>query len=174
LSNPSVHNITTGREVFDVELVFVQLRKVLELIAFASLTANKDKYSAAHANFAAHWKAKSMLQELERINPDFYPMPVGRPQLQPDGVKHCPAVLDGFLTKDDFALLYDKSAEILHVQNPFKAQGPKLNIKYSVKERVARIQTLLALHIVHLVDEKKWIVEIPDSGPIQQWSAEPT
>ena len=70
------HNITTGREVFDVELVFVQLRKVLELIAFASLTANKDKYCAAHANFATHWRAKSMLEELEKINPDFYPMPI--------------------------------------------------------------------------------------------------
>ena len=167
------HRVTTGREVFDVELVVVQLRKVLELIAFASLTANKEKYSAAHAEFAMHWKAKRMLQELEKINPDFYPMPIGRPQLQPDGVKHCPAVTDGFLTKEDFALLYDKTGAILHVRNPFNAQDPKLNIKYSVKEWVSRIQVLLALHMMHLVDDKKWIVEIPEDGPIRLWAAEP-
>src|ERR1700694_3086237 len=82
------HTVTTGREVFDIELVFLQLRKVLELVAFASLTANKEKYSLAHAEFTEHWKAKRMLQELAKINPDFYPIPVAPPVLQPDGIRH--------------------------------------------------------------------------------------
>lgn len=165
--------ITTGRKEFDIELVFVQLRKVLELIAFASLTANKEKYSAAHAKFATHWKAKLMLQELEKINPDFYPMPIGQPQLQPNGVKHCPAITDGFLTKEDFAFLYDTTGDVLHVRNPFGAHDPQLNIRYSVKQWVSRIQVLLGLHIIHLVDDKKWIVQIPDNGTIRVWTAEP-
>jgi hypothetical protein len=164
---------TTGRQVFDVELVFLQLRKILELIAYASLTANKEKYAAAHAQFAKHWRAKSMLQELEKINPDFYPMPIGQPQLQPNGVNHFPVVVDGFLTKEDFALLYDKTSDILHVGNPFGVQAPKLNIKCSVKDWLSRIQTLLRLHIMHLVDDKKWIVEIPESGAIHLSRAEP-
>jgi hypothetical protein len=166
------HRVTSGSEFSDVELVFVQLRKVLELIAFASLTANKEKYSLAHAKFAQHWKANVMFHELEKINPDFYPMPIGQPQATPDGVKHCPLRSDSFLTKDDFACLYGKTGEILHVPNPF---GPtsKVNVKYSVKDWVLRIQNLLALHIMHLVDEKKWIVEIPDIGPIRLWTAEP-
>ena len=58
---------TTGREDFDVEHVFVQFRKVLELIAFASLTANRAKYCAAHARFAEYWKAKA------QINPRLLP-----------------------------------------------------------------------------------------------------
>lgn len=165
--------VTTGHQVFDVELVFLQLRKILELIAFASLTANKDKYSAAHAQFAKHWRAKAILQKLEKINPGFYPMPIGQPQLQPDGVKHCPAIVDEFLTQDDFALLYDKTSDILHVGNPFEARPTKLNIKYSTKEWVGRIQTLLRLHVMHLVDGKKWVVQIPESGPILLWPAEP-
>lgn len=166
------HRTSTGREVFDVELVFVQLRKILELIAFASLTANKEKYSLAHAKFATHWKAKLMLQELEKINPDFYPVPIGKPEVQPSGVKRFPAITDGFLGKEDFAVLYDKTGDLLHVRNPFGPQNPKLNIKYSVKEWVSRIQVLLALHIMHLVDDKKWIVQIPDNGPIHLWTAE--
>jgi hypothetical protein len=168
------HSITTGHQVFDMELVFLQLRKILELIAFASLTANKEKYSAANAQFATHWKAKLMLQELEKINPDFYPMPVGQPQLQANGVKHCPAVTGGFLTKDDFEFLYDKTGDILHVRNPFSAKDPTLKIRYSTKEWVSRIQVLLALHIVHLVGGKKWIVEIPNAGAIRVYAAEPT
>jgi len=51
---------TTKEEVFDIELIFVQFRKILELIAFSTLTANREKYSIAHANFSLHWKAKSI------------------------------------------------------------------------------------------------------------------
>ena len=72
--------VTTGDETFNIELVFVQLRKTLELIAFASLTTNKQKYSAAYANFATHWRVKDTLKALEKINPDFYPVPLKPPQ----------------------------------------------------------------------------------------------
>jgi hypothetical protein len=88
-------------------------------------------------------------------------------------VKHCPAVTDGFLTKDDFALLYDKTGDIPYVQNPFKTQVPTIYIKYSLKEWVSRFQALLALHIMYRVDDKKWIVEIPETGAIRLWGAEP-
>src|ERR1035437_3686805 len=74
-------------EVFDIELIFVQFRKVLELIAFSSLTANKDKYSVAYANFGVHWKAKSMLQAVGKLNPNFYPVPLGPPELLPNRTK---------------------------------------------------------------------------------------
>jgi hypothetical protein len=167
------HIVTTGRDLFDTELVFVHLRKVLELIAFASLTANKAKYSAAHAKFAEHWKSKLMLKELEKINPEFYPMPIGQPQLQANGVKHIPAVTEGFLTKNDFEFLYDKSSDILHVRNPFTAKDSVVQIGYSVKEWVSRIQVLLGLHMVRLVDGKLWIVQVPGEGPIRLWPAEP-
>ncbi|MGA7922015.1 MAG: hypothetical protein WCA38_20315 [Candidatus Acidiferrales bacterium] len=55
------HHVTTGHELFDVELVFLQLRKMLELIAFASLTASKETYSAAYKNFDTHWRAKGII-----------------------------------------------------------------------------------------------------------------
>jgi hypothetical protein len=45
------YRVTTGFEACDKDLVFLELRKVLELVAFASLTANKEKYSLAHAGF---------------------------------------------------------------------------------------------------------------------------
>jgi hypothetical protein len=166
------HRITTGRDVFDVEIVFLQMRKSLELIAFASLTANKDQYAAAHAKFSEHWRAKGVLQELEKVNPAFYPVPIEMPQLQ-DGVKHCAPIMDGFLTKEDFELLYDKTSDIIHVGNPFSPRPPKLHIKYSVKQWVSRIQRLLALHVTHLVDGTAWVVQVPENGPVYLWPVEP-
>lgn len=167
------HSVTTGKQIFDVELVFLQLRKTLELIAFASLIAHKQKYSAAHKNFASHWRAKDMLEALEKINPDFYPVPIEKPQRLPSGAKHCERVPGGFMTKDDFVLLYDKSSEIIHTGNPFTTKGPTIHIGYSVKDWVSRIQKLLALHLIHLADDSKWIVQISNSGPVRLYSASP-
>ncbi len=79
---------TTSVEAYDIELVFLQLRKTLELIAFGSLSANKAAYSAAHKNFSDHWRAKTMLDELGKVNPDFYSMPLDAPLETSEGVKH--------------------------------------------------------------------------------------
>jgi len=127
--------ITTGQEVFDIELIFVQFRKILELIAFSTLTANRDKYSLAHANFAVHWKAKSMLEAVGKLNPNFYPVPLfGPPTLLPNGVKQFTPLAEGFLTQDEFEFLYDKSSEILHERNPFATKDPVIQIGYSAAQ----------------------------------------
>jgi hypothetical protein len=165
--------ITTGHDVFDTELIFVQFRKILELIAFSTLTANKEKYSLVHANFAVHWKAKSMLEAVGKLNPNFYPVPLGPPELLPNGVKQFTPLAEGFLTKDEFELLYNKSSEILHERNPFTAKDPVIQIGYSVAQWIVRIQTLLAFHKVDLIDESKWMVEIPNEGAVKLWPAVP-
>lgn len=165
-------NGTTGYQVIDQELVFLQLRKMLELIAFASLTANKAKYNAAYRKLTTVWNAKEMLRNLERINPEFYPLPVQPPQLQADGTKHFGAV-DDFLTKDDFISLYDVASTFLHVGNPFGNADPVIKMRYNVKQWLERIQALLKLHVVRLVDGNLWIVEIPVQGPVKMGFAEP-
>ena len=64
---------TTGLGACNAEFIFLQFRKVLELIAFASLAANKEFLFRRSQKFSQHWKAKSMLEELAKVNPQFYP-----------------------------------------------------------------------------------------------------
>jgi hypothetical protein len=163
---------STGFQAIDKELVFLQLRKILELIAFSSLTANKTKYNAAYKKLSTVWNAKEMLRSLEKINCEFYPLPVQPPQLQPDGTKHCASVGD-FLTKDDFVSLYDVASTSLHVGNPFSTASPVIKMRHNVRQWLERIQALLKLHVVRLVDGNLWIVEIPEKGPVKMWLAEP-
>jgi hypothetical protein len=153
-------------------LYFFNSERCLNLFRLHPLTADKEKYALAHAGFTEHWKAKRMLQELKKINPDFYPTPVMPPVLQSDGIKHLALVTEGFLAMDEFATLYDTASELLHVSNPFTLKGRQINLKYSAKEWVSRIKTLLTLHMMHLVDDQRWIVEIRDTGPIRLYSAE--
>jgi hypothetical protein len=166
--------ITTGNDDCNAELIFLQLRKTLELIAFASHSANKPAYSAVHEKFASHWRAKAMLEALEKINPHYYPLPLDAPQEVAPGRKHFPTLIDGYMTKEEFISLYNSSSEVLHTRNPFSTKDPTIQIGYTVQEWVARIQRLLRLHVTHLISGDKWVVNIPADGNVQVWAASPT
>ena len=170
-------NLSTGSEVFDYELVAVQLRKSLELVAFASMTANKKLYAEAHANFANHWKAKAMLSSLDRLHPGFYPQPIILDHVKESGVKHFEHVKDGYLTQEDFVTLYDLCSEVLHTWNPFTNKERYIDFKRSVAEWVQRIERLLRLHLMRFVDrEEIWVVEMETStdGKVHAFTATPS
>jgi hypothetical protein len=66
--------IDTGHPDLNAELMFLHFRKSLEEIAFATLSANREKYSAARAGFATEWNARRMLGFIEKVNANFYPL----------------------------------------------------------------------------------------------------
>ena len=109
-----LRGINTDDNDLNAELIFLHFRKALEEVAFASLAANREKYSAVRAGFATEWNARRMLGFVEKVNPNFYPVPVKPPQEISPGHKFFDRVEDGFLTKEDFVTLYDGSAEVLH------------------------------------------------------------
>lgn len=157
------------------ELIFVQFRKTLEEIAFASLSANKEKYSEVHANFSKHWRAKDMLAVMDRVNPNSYPVPLPAPvETAPGHKRFGEPLTDGFVTRDDFVLLYERSSEALHARNPYKEGDPTINIKYTVQEWVVRFQHLLSWHLITLLNGDIWIVNIPREGKVHVYSATPT
>jgi hypothetical protein len=158
---------------FDQDIVFLQLRKVLELIAFASLIANKKKYEAEYKRFATQWRVQRLIEDLEKIHPTFYPMPIAPPQKLENGVKHVTYVADGFMTKDEFPLLYGNCAAMLHMRNPYSTDDPIIRMRYSVEDWVARIERLVELHMMHLVDGEKLIVSVPAEGQVRAWAASP-
>jgi hypothetical protein len=154
-----------GSEAFDAELVYLQFRKILEEIAFSSLAANKTEYSALHANFAKHWKAEKILQELEKLNPNFYPQPLESPTSAP-GFHHFDQLSGGFLTREEFTALYDISSEVLHTRNPYSQDDLVIQARYSGDQWVLRIQRLLSWHSVRLLSGEILVVNIPPSGTV--------
>jgi hypothetical protein len=154
-----------GSEAFDAELVYLQFRKILEEIAFSSLAANKTEYSALHANFAKHWKAEKILQELENLNPNFYPQPLESPTSTP-GFHHFDQLSSGFLTRNEFAALYDISSQVLHTRNPYSQDDLVIQARYSGDQWVLRIQRLLSWHSVRLLSGEILVVNIPPSGTV--------
>src|ERR1700730_13476112 len=105
------------------ETIGVQFRKTFELIAFASLAANKKLYATAYANFSKHWEAAKLIGNLRRLNPDFYPVPIIiTPNPAPNIESAFASRTEGFLTANQLIKAHGRCGNLLHAANPF-SQG---------------------------------------------------
>ena len=152
-----------------LESIALQLRKVLELVAFGSLLANKDRYSAAYADFASHWKAKELLRLMEKVNPGFYPKPVIENPGNKPGVKVdlAPVPTDEYLTRDEFVKVYDKCGALLHAENPFGAQRDYDFYAKNLHRWYSKTTKLLDVHTISLYGETGFhLVQMHGEGGI--------
>jgi hypothetical protein len=153
------------------EVIFLHFRKALEEIAFASVSANREKYAAARPRYATEWNGRRILGFVEKVNPDFYPIPLQPPITGTDGVKHLERMEEPFMTRYDFEKLYDAAAEILHTPNPFSEQKV-INTHLTVQEWITRIQRLLGWHFITITDlQGVWCVQVPADGPTRGFLA---
>ena len=53
-----------------MESIYLQYRKILELIAFGSLVSNLDKFSKIYARFSKYWNAAELFREAGRVVED--------------------------------------------------------------------------------------------------------
>lgn len=165
-------SLQTGSQDLTAELIFLHFRKALEEMAFSSLCANVEKYSAAHAKFSSFWRARDLLREIGDINPNFFPVPVklnASTRTGTDNALHeTESAEEGYLTREDFDFLYSQSSKVLHSRNPYRTDDPTINVKHTVPEWISRFQKLLKVHYIQLVDhEEIWMVTIPNEGRIK-------
>jgi hypothetical protein len=137
-----------------VESACLQVRKILELIAFGSLVANLEEFSKQHEKFSKYWNASLMLKDMERVNPDFYPKPIiQRPCDEPGIHMKWDDRPDDYLTKEKFVKVYEKCGAILHSENPF---GSKVDYNFyqsSLPVWRNEIVNLLNAHTIKLVGD---------------------
>ncbi|TXI37118.1 MAG: hypothetical protein E6Q51_04015 [Methylophilus methylotrophus] len=170
-------NKTLGNERSDYEIVAVNLRKILELIAFGSLTANKDLYAQTYAKFSEHWRIKQLFENLKKIHPDFYPKALMKPTISsgtPRNV-HFEFETNGFLTAQELFELYGHCSEVIHTHNPFKG-NVTINFRLSITDWTARIEKLLTFHLFRLAGlPQVWVGELsdPQNGKAHVYLASP-
>lgn len=166
--------LIAGSEYHTYEFMAVQLRKVLEAVAFGSLCANQKVYVNKYNKLSREWSAKRILENLERIHPYFYPKPHKQFVTKPDGTKHFPAVEEGFLTRNEFEELYDTCSAAMHATNPFSGVT-SVNFRLPVQEWVNRIRSLLNIHLMRIAgNDTLWLVYMSgEYGKVQAIIAEP-
>ena len=139
-----------------VESMCLQIRKILELIALASLVANKAEYEKQRKNFHRDWKAEKILETLDEANPQFYPSP-SKQVISPETgeVVEVKPITSGYLSRTDYKALYHECSQILHASNPFSGEQQEIQAFLDkTPEWMEKIRVLLDYHHVQLIDER--------------------
>lgn len=140
----------------NVESACLQIRKILELIAFGSLISNIDLYSNEYDKFAKFWNAEYMLKDMKNVNEHFYPKPQFQKNSEREGAKHDLIEVDenDYLNTVEFIKVYKKCGAIMHADNPY---GSKVDYNYYrevIPYWVEKIHVLLNVHKIQLVDDE--------------------
>jgi len=166
-----IHSFLNGERnamynAVNVELICLQIRKILELIALGSLVANQKIFLKKVHNLQKMWNAKLIIKDIERINPDFYPKPIFEKPSNLEGVvNELIDIKEGYLSKEDFIKVYDNCGKILHAENPL---GNGIDYKYyeqHIPIWMEKIKVLLNSHTIKLLNDKNmYLVHMQENG----------
>lgn len=155
----------TTFKITNTEFCVLQMRKILELIALSSLVSDADIYREKLGEIDKMWNAKLILQDIERIHPNFYPEAVF---IDPhDRFKWQPRQ-EPILTKEEFIKAYNKCGKFLHESSPF-VSNKDIDLAYDqvlkdIHDWGQKIINLLYTHIVHLYNDKNVFFITMDGG----------
>lgn len=142
------------------ELCYLQLRMITELIALGCLAAHGDIPETKAGKFQKAYAPGLILKELERLHPNFYPVP-GEQIKSKDGRSiEIRSVKTGFLTKEELPKLWAECGDKLHRGSIKDADNlPDVDFeKINFWER--KIRTLLNHHQIQLQtpDYQMWVI----------------
>ena len=143
----------TGYRETDIGLCYLQLRKSLELMMFASLIAHDTFGRELDKKLRdKEWRAGKIVKQLERVNPRFYPAPVNHAT---------PRSGADILTKTDFQSLYGRCGDMLHAKRE-DVYGDRIPSHFrEVREYCTKLVRLLNHHWVHITDDIALVVLMP-------------
>lgn len=144
--------VNLGFGAVEVELAYLQLRKILELIAYSSLVMNVDLYSKQRASFATDYHANRIIRQLAKINPNFYPEPMEVwLSASGDGTAILKKIGVDYLTVEDFMALYDKCSDIMHSASPYAEAYDYESFRAEIHMWCRKIYALLDTHLVNIL-----------------------
>ena len=159
--------------IFDLESAALQMRKSMETIAFASIAPNEKMYAqfrknaAKPANHGNDWSASSIFFNLDQVNSDFYPIPLGVPFQEEENRWHFPDGKEDYMSRKQFEKMYDRLGKFLHADNPWGSSKGWDHFANDLPGALSKLRALLHRHsaIIRNLDFKgTWIVEAPSDG----------
>ncbi len=158
---------TTGYRYSDVEICVLEIRKIIELIAMGSMVSNIEEYSKLHDKYQNDWNARFIFNDIERINPHFYPEPI---TIDKSGEhdRFVP-ISSGYLTKEEAIKVYEKCNAFLHEDNPFHAAHDVAYYEKGIPIWNSKIITLLNRHLVHIYDDYMYFVIMQSEKDGNPW-----
>ncbi len=142
---------------FDIEVIALQFRSILELILLSSLAANQDEYTKGFEKLKDEWSRFSIIKFFDSKNLDYYPKPVNVIATRESPTKvHVNSTNKetGFLTKDEFDEIFLKCNSYIHPANPF-ADERDYTIWDLFPVWFDKITGLLETHIISMFEQDR-------------------
>ncbi len=158
---------TSGHPRINTESACLQIRKALELIAYAAIAPHTAKYEAwrrqaeQSKDFRKDYNGKKILNSLAKLNPDSYPRPLV-PPVQRDGAWHFDFYRGEYLTKKRYEELYDRCGVLLHADNPWGQDKQYTSFVAVLPNYVKLTRNLIELHSVIIEHDQgtaAWVIE---------------
>lgn len=135
------------KNVFFIESAALQIRKVLELIAYLAVLVNAEKLNHRQKE---EWHAQKINEFLAQKTTIFYPFPSkivcnNNPSREPVLI---PFGYAGKLSLVDFAEAYKRCGEMLHAQHPFRNEIDIEGCYQLNKSTLKKIKSLLESHTI--------------------------
>jgi hypothetical protein len=154
----------------DIDLLYLQLRKILELVMFASVVAHKIAHTDLGADFDKEYCAGHLVSWIENINPKFFPRPVQDAPAGPEEMRKVVALdtaLHGApLTKDELRSTYARACgNFAHAQrrNQYGTSEAKQAHLDFIRDRLEKISRLLNHHWVDLTEDLSVAIVMQDA-----------
>jgi hypothetical protein len=159
------HFLADGNAVYkatQLETIYLQLRKIVELISYSTLVTNKDVYNEQYKNYMTVWRPNNIFKGIEVIHPNFYPIPIKQNPPTKQGVFHdLDEIESGFLTKEDLLMLLDKCGDIMHADNPFGTRIDYSTFEEDARRYTDKIVKLLGVHkVMFFESEHLYLVQM--------------
>jgi len=137
--------------------MWLQLRKIVELITFSAIAADEARYAAKRSkdggnnDYRKDGKAGKILEHLQQISPHFLPQPIGPINVNPDGSKH---INQGATqaTLDRLKNIHETAGKHLHAHNPFdpgsepKQAAARASAREQIKVELAYLKGVIWEH----------------------------
>ncbi|EIK2268851.1 hypothetical protein [Vibrio cholerae] len=144
--------IHTAESLSEVEnLVFIestslQIRKVLELVAYLSILVNGDKLNSKERN---EYHAKKIVELLNEKTTIFYPFPSCVIEKSDGKEKNIiPLFHESSLSQVEFKEAYQLCGKVLHAQHPLKTKVNFQDIKRKNHNYLQRLKSLMTQHTI--------------------------
>ena len=140
-----------------VESMVLQVRMITELVALASLSANKSLFEENKKKFEKHWHPQKILKDVEKLNPNFYPLPIiEEPSQYAPVKKNLVDMKTRFMTRDELIEVHGRCGNLLHAQNPFGGDVDYAYYEKMVPVWMERIRKLLNCHQIKLLNGNRF------------------
>jgi len=164
---------SNGLDEIEFDSCVLQLRKAMEAIAYASIVPNKNQYQAfrqkagTNTDYRKDFNASKIFQYLQKVNKDFYPVPLLPAAKVGLREWHYDRKTEGVLSPKRFQRFYDRLGKFLHADNPWDSKKHRQNLAKDINPLIDQARSLLELHaaFIRSKDYKGvWIVDVPKNG----------